>query len=558
MPETRTLRCAFGVLSLLATSCTASVPVPPSPPHPPAVEWPKAIAGIDADTDGDGLSDYAELHKYFTDPRKRDTAGDGLSDGDWERRREFTYTLSAVVRLAKPADPAVMNDDYQDARVVAEDKDSYTVEVVYYPLNDNLTAIAENPNWKVDDAGMTADLEPSLTVNWDGPMQSDLLAALRADGIDPDRLTDRQVVERVSRWALRRARTTPAFSLWFVDLASGAPKVAPELRAAFDKEKPRPDVTDEEMFSNELLGREMFLGKVHGTCTSSATYLATLLRAVGIPTRTVVMIPPVDPNDDAQIDAFVSEIHHHKIRASVAVGLEPLSGSFANHLFNEVFVGHRWVRLNYADIGQNIVDPNYLGLMTHVATVHDVRELDLPHTWGRRYALGVNDSPHLSSNNPYMLAQARPDRIGKFAHVENPDVPAYELTQVTVQEVLPKDSPAWPDALRGKVPSDVLIRIKDWLPEEDYRQMSAFARRAAHDFVLRSPGHPDVRLALDGLKFSDGTGAFQVFGARVVEADRGKVAPRAKYSLEPINTSTAYRWTSTPGLVVRLPALLPR
>jgi hypothetical protein len=235
-----------------------------------------------------------------------------------------------------------------------------------------------------------------------------------------------------------------------------------------------------------------------------------------------------------------------------------VSGSFANHLFNEVFVGRRWVRLNYMDIGQDIVDPNYLGLMTHVATVHDVREMDLPHTWGRRYALGVNDAPHLSSSNPYMLAQVRLDRFGKFAHVENPDVPAYELTQVTVEEVLPKDSPAWPDALRGKVPSDVLIRIKEWLPEEDDLQLGAFARRAAHELVLKSPGHPDVRLELDGLQFSDGRGAFQVFGARVVEADRGKVAPRVKYSLEPVNTSTVYRWTSSPGLVVQLPALQGR
>ena len=34
------------------------------------------------DTDGDGLSDYEEIFKYMTDPLKKDTDGDGLSDGD--------------------------------------------------------------------------------------------------------------------------------------------------------------------------------------------------------------------------------------------------------------------------------------------------------------------------------------------------------------------------------------------------------------------------------------------------------------------------------------------
>ena len=34
------------------------------------------------DTDGDGLTDWDELHKYFTDPANKDTDGDGWSDGD--------------------------------------------------------------------------------------------------------------------------------------------------------------------------------------------------------------------------------------------------------------------------------------------------------------------------------------------------------------------------------------------------------------------------------------------------------------------------------------------
>lgn len=35
----------------------------------------------DVDTDGDGLSDFQEIHKYFTNPHKKDTARKGIADG---------------------------------------------------------------------------------------------------------------------------------------------------------------------------------------------------------------------------------------------------------------------------------------------------------------------------------------------------------------------------------------------------------------------------------------------------------------------------------------------
>jgi hypothetical protein len=82
--------------------------------------------------------------------------------------------------------------------------------------------------------------------------------------------------------------------------------------------------------------------------------------------------------------------------------------------------------------------------------------------------------------------------------------------------------------------------------------MRAFEARAGHAFVLKLPDHPDVRLELDGAKLSTGDGTFQAFGARVVAEDRSKVVPDAAYTLEPSNTSTTYRWTVSPGLLVRL------
>ena len=91
------------------------------PPIAPSIARAGADKGeTDPDSDGDGLSDYQEVHKYRTDPGRRDTAGKGIPDGDWKQRREFTYSVRAVIRVMPPYNLEALNDDYQDVRVVAE------------------------------------------------------------------------------------------------------------------------------------------------------------------------------------------------------------------------------------------------------------------------------------------------------------------------------------------------------------------------------------------------------------------------------------------------------
>src|SRR5438105_10446340 len=84
----------------------------------------------DADSDGDGLSDFQEVHKYRTDPHKKSTAGKGISDGDWDERRQFTYSIRSVIRVMPPYNLAALNDDFQDVRVLKETKEYVELEVI--------------------------------------------------------------------------------------------------------------------------------------------------------------------------------------------------------------------------------------------------------------------------------------------------------------------------------------------------------------------------------------------------------------------------------------------
>lgn len=107
--------------------------------------------------------------------------------------KEDTYTITSVLQLLQPVNLADMNDDFQDARALAQDEGSCTVEVTCYPLR--RVSIGENPNWRKDYAGMTDYLKATPTENWDETMRRDLLAELLQEGIDPDEMTDRQLVE---------------------------------------------------------------------------------------------------------------------------------------------------------------------------------------------------------------------------------------------------------------------------------------------------------------------------------------------------------------------------
>lgn len=517
-----------------------------------------ALRGISSaaepDTDGDGLSDYAEVHKYCTDPHRANSAGTSKPDGDWDQRKEFTYTITSVLRLAKPYRLADMNDDYQDARVLAEDADSVTVEVVYYPLNTNRFAIGENPNWKRDYAGMTGYLRPTPTENWDEKMCADLIAQLARDGIEPEQLTDRQLVTEVSQWLMKRSRSTSAFAVWYVHFPGGRPEVFPSLRQPFDREKPTPEWTDQAMFDQEVLGRSMFYQRVHGSCTSTAVYIATVMRALGIPTRIVFTVPALDANDGEQRQMMLAALHHNRVRATIRHGLPDGHGSFTNHVFNEVFVGNRWVRLNYDVLGQNILDDRYFGLLTHILTADSLSDVPLPQTWGLRYARYAEAAPKLSSINPYQLLKVS-DHFGANAHVLNPEVENEELRHVTITETYWRDelpAPVRPKKWPATNSPDFWIGIQEYIP--GFRlQLREFSQHAAKDFILSAPGRPEVHARLMGwtITSSDGRGRFQLFGVRINAEDRGRLVQDAEYRIRPVQTGGSYTWTVKEGLVLK-------
>ncbi|GEM_PF-2560461 len=384
-----------------------------------------------ADTDGDGLSDFQEVHKYLTDPAQQDSDGDGTPDGDWDERREYAYSIRTVLRYLPPFNDGGLNDDFQDARLLKQTDDYVEIEVVHYPLATSQESIPENANWRQDYAHMSEHLAPGVTTNWDEPMKRDLLAALKADGIDVETLTDKQVVEQVSRWLMKRSRSLDnVFTTFYVYCANGRPQVYPGLEEAFQNEFNRDssnyDWPIEQHFDHELLGKGMFYNKTHGSCTSVAVYLTTVLRALGIPTRMVLVTPAVDASDREQILMVKNALTHNRVRETILTGLRRSSRGFTNHTFNEVYVGNRWCRLDYTQLGCGILGLHRFGLQTHVYTFNDLSDINLAATWGVRYARGERNDTFKHSN-PYTAVEIS-ERFGSHGNIANPPFATQELS----------------------------------------------------------------------------------------------------------------------------------
>jgi hypothetical protein len=511
----------------------------------------KWLSDYEPDSDGDGLSDFQEIHKYLTDPNNRDTDGDGIFDSDWNERREYSYTVRSILQFLPPFDEDCLNDDFQDARILEIRDDYIELEVIHYPLATAYESIEENPNWQVDYAGMTKYLQPGITTNWDANMKQDLLAELRADGIDIETLTDKQVAERVSRWLLDRSEYLDSvFTTYYIHFPDGQPEVYPGLEGRYETNfyGNNFDWPIDEHFDHELLGKGMFYNKSRGSCTSTAIYLATALKAIGIPTRMIIVVPIIDASDDYERDFIEERITHRDVRETILTWLGAAGQGFTAHTFNEVYVGNRWRRLNYTVLGQPILDAHCLGLHTHLYTFNDLSDANLAPTWGWRY--GKNEkSVFFKHGNPYS-AITLSELFGCHSNITIPNPPIQEHRFLTISKAYwfhSSERPSWisEDAVPKDNDGHLLFHIDEWFEGELTSQYSSFYNEVDKLFLLKSEGHTDIMAYAERGMWN------QEFYVRIPEQEYVKMVLGVPYTIHPVNSNPEYQWRVVEGVTIR-------
>ena len=517
-----------------------------------------APPGADPDSDGDGLSDHQEIHKYFTDPARADSDGDGTPDGDWDERREYAYTVRTVLDLLRPFDEeTIVQDDYQDARVLRKTKRTVRLEVIHYPFNTNAHAISADPKWRRRVARtMKAWIDPGPTSNWDRRMQKQLLEELAADGIDAKKLDDRELTRELADWLMKRAEFEDSFTTFAVEFVRGEPKLHSKLRTGIREDLRAKGRTEEEQYDRELRGKGMFENRIRGTCTSSAIYLQTSLRAAGLPSRTIICVPTLDASDPDEVAMIEPNIAHHGMRRLLLESAERRGRSWASHTFNEVWIDGRWRRLNYADLGQNILDPGMMGLMTHVHTYRDHADAGLV-AWGLRDHEKPRDDA-FGGSNPYSCVELS-DRFGAHADVPNPE-PGAPHRRLTVQRLYWFDDPIKHPIVNMRLDDPetaghLVMHVGEGHLGEGNEQYADFYDRVDKRFVLRAKGRRRHEVAAHAARgyWTRVEEGVRDFYLRIDPDEFSRMKKGVEYELVAVDQAGEVRWAVADGVTIERP-----
>jgi hypothetical protein len=295
----------------------------------------------------------------------------------------------------------------------------------------------------------------------------------------------------------------------------------------------------------------MFANRSRGSCTSTAIYVAGCLRALGIPTRIVYCVPCVDAGDQSELAMVRKNVTHHQVRQTILGGVEPLTGSWASHTFNEVWVGGRWRRLNNDRLGQPPLDRDAMGLMTHVATLRDWADGKAAATIGKRQGTNAwKDS--FGGPNPYS-AESIEDRFGAHCKLANP--PAAEgagiglVSTLKIEAVAWSDDPSLPEGIPdppSNPPKALYARVKDRM---EFDVIKAFTKKADPKFFLEAAGHPtlSVDASVGGVTHPNGNRWVVI---RLGPADQEALVRNVSYAIRPRNEKSDYRWVVADGLTV--------
>jgi hypothetical protein len=336
-----------------------------------------------SDTDGDGLSDYDEIFKYKTDPLKKDSDGDGISDSDWNKRREHTYTIRTVREIYPPYDTLTMNDFFQDTRVIKQKKDTLIFESILYPDAVNfIIPLTKNPiTYQKSISQYTI---PSFFCNYTPEMHNELMQLISTWEIS----NNYELLQSFARYMMIITSSYPSNEAltFYIEVVNGKVKIV--YPDKFNEIKTEHFISDESVLNHLTFGEAMYRNRMRGTCSSSAIFVNTLLRAIDFPTRIVTSNPIVNYTDSSQVK-LIYNLRNEKYR-NIALSQKNRLTGYANHFFYEVYINGRWIRCDYDKVNINCV--NVEGLFTIQDKFLDFSDRDFAHTWGKRMVDDVGNA----------------------------------------------------------------------------------------------------------------------------------------------------------------------
>ncbi len=205
------------------------------------------------------------------------------------------------------------------------------------------------------------------------------------------------------------------------------------------------------------------------------------------------------------------------------------------------------MRLNDRRLGQNILDANLMGMLTHVNTFNDLSEVPLAATWGKRYALGERDDV-FRYGNPYRCESVS-DHFGQFARIDNPEVATREHRTITISRAYWADDPDAHSTIKETKwlhhddgSRSLLIHGEEWFDDWPGPQYRPFLEAAGREFLFRADGRPDVRGRTTTSSITWHSRGLHEIEILIPRDEYARMEPGIAYTLTPRNEVAGYQW----------------
>ena len=328
------------------------------------------------DTDTDGLTDYEEYCKYRTDPTLADSDRDGISDADWNERREYTYSIRAVLDIKPPWNLDAMNDLFQDARLMKGGESNYQkIEVIVYPYASPVLLPAPYP-YQITSEMSKKYVEPTYDLNYSPDMQLEIQQIVSTATNTLDVLF--QFLHEIGQMKL----TLPLYAPFiYTYKQQGELVVDWSFFESMNRVVTEAEV--EEALAVNYFGDSMFKRKRYGACISRARLLASMLRAAGIPARVTMGVPLIYYyKGTGEWERLVKSLSNEEVAGSFSY--EKPSGSnqvtIVGHSQVEAYLNNHWIRLGY-QLNEGPIFAGTDQVYIKIIDAADFTEVDFTKTW---------------------------------------------------------------------------------------------------------------------------------------------------------------------------------
>lgn len=339
------------------------------------------------DFDKDGLLDYYEVFRNFTDCENPDTDKDGILDGDWSERQENCYSIEVQCSIVKPYHLEFMNDDYQDFELIKENSKTGIFNLILYPEYDQ--PMINTVNLPTDSINVDEKyLLSGYTISYDDEMENDIKSYLSKStdylnniNKNGNLIQDLNVMKYCQIIMNQKSKKIDIDDKGLYRLLPYDKNGNPDMKKINKDKKLKSIFKDDENFNDHFPNltleekydlfyntKNAYKNNVVSNCTSISSMEAAIGRVLNVPSRIAVTVPLFSQSEKFDPKKVIS---NERLLKAFYDSEGKLTGDNSDHLFPEYYIGNQWINFEKTQTEASI----------KIMVVSDLTELNNYEQW---------------------------------------------------------------------------------------------------------------------------------------------------------------------------------